>query len=154
MKKGTATVVGGFRDLVWVNTWLMNAVDVRLMDDCALTVGRYDVLRVLGARPGTRVNDIAEELTITWGGVSKLIDRLEAADLCRRRPNPADGRSSLIELTPAGVRLLTRAEQVVEDELRCCLDGAVPIAQFDHLAAAVGVVRTSVQAARRERATA
>jgi DNA-binding MarR family transcriptional regulator len=51
------------------------------------------------------VYDIAHELAITTGGTSKLVDRIEASGYCRRLPNPADRRSSLLELTPAGQRL-------------------------------------------------
>jgi hypothetical protein len=53
------------------------------------------------------VFDIAEELSLTVGGTSKLVDRIEAAGHCVRRANPDDRRSSIIELTPrraAGTR--------------------------------------------------
>jgi len=54
---------------------------------------------------------------ITVGGTSKLIDRIESSGHCRRRPNPEDGRSSVIELTASGRRLLDKATQAVDDEL-------------------------------------
>lgn len=43
------------------------------------------------------------------------------AALCRRRAHPADRRSSIIELTTAGQRLLASADAVFEDELRAQL---------------------------------
>jgi DNA-binding MarR family transcriptional regulator len=46
------------------------------------------------------------------------VDRIEAAGLCRRRANPDDRRSQIIELTPAGRRLLAKATKTFEDELR------------------------------------
>jgi DNA-binding MarR family transcriptional regulator len=77
------------------------------------------------SRQRCRVQDIAEELSITIGGTSKLVDRIEAAGHCRRRPNPADRRSSLIELTPAGRRLLAKATEAFDDELQARLGAAV-----------------------------
>ncbi len=106
-----------FVDLHRVQEHLVASVDGRLAADCGLTLGRFEVLSVI-AREGTcRVNDISDELGITWGGTSKIVDRLEAARLCKRRPNPEDGRSSLIEVTGAGRRSLTKAVKVMNDEL-------------------------------------
>jgi len=79
------------------------------------------------------VHDIAASLSITVGGTSKNVDRIEAAGLCSRRANPSDRRSSIIELTPAGKRLLARSAVTVEDELRRRLGTAMPersLAQF------------------------
>ena len=61
--------------------------------------------------------DIKEDLSITAGGTSKLVVRIEAVGLCRRRANPDDRRSQIIELTPAGRRLPAKATKSFEDEL-------------------------------------
>ena len=82
-------------------------------------------MQVIAGRPSCRVNDIAEELSITIGGTSKLVDRIEAAGYCVRRANPEDGRSSVIELTAAGRRLLTKATKAFEDELETRIGSAV-----------------------------
>ncbi|GAA4680651.1 MarR family winged helix-turn-helix transcriptional regulator [Pseudonocardia yuanmonensis] len=47
---------------------------------------------------------IARHLGITTASATQLLDRLEAAEHVRRRPNPADRRSCLVELRPAGHR--------------------------------------------------
>jgi len=60
------------------------------------------------------------------GGAGKLIDRIEASGYCRRRPNPADRRSSLLELTPAGRRLLADARTAFDDELERRLGAPLP----------------------------
>ena len=70
--------------------------------------------------------DIAEELSITIGGTSKLVDRIEAAGYCVRRANPDDRRSSIIELTTVGRRILAKATKVFEDELRTRIGSVVP----------------------------
>jgi DNA-binding MarR family transcriptional regulator len=64
-----------------------------------------------------RVHDIARELSITVGGTSKAVDRIEVSGHCVRRSDPGDRRSSIIELTPAGASLLAEATAVVDSEL-------------------------------------
>jgi DNA-binding MarR family transcriptional regulator len=64
-------------------------------------------------------------LAITVRGTSKLVDRIEASGYCRRRPDPDDGRSSIIELSGAGRRLLKAATDTVEGELADRLASAV-----------------------------
>jgi len=76
--------------------------------------------------PGCRVYDIANELGITTGGTSKLVDRIEASGYCRRLPNPDDRRSSLLELTEEGRRMLAEAGTAFDDELRRRLGAALP----------------------------
>jgi DNA-binding MarR family transcriptional regulator len=106
-----------FHQLVRFETELWNAVDARLRDDFDLPLSRLEPMQVIARRPACRVNDIAEELSITIGGTSKLVDRIEAAGYCVRRANPDDGRSSVIELTAAGRRVLAEAVKAFEDEL-------------------------------------
>src|ERR1700739_1118526 len=106
-----------FHQVVRFEPELVNAVDARLRDDFDLPLSRLEPMQVIARHPSCRVNDIAEELSITIGGTSKLVDRIEAAGYCVRRANPEDGRSSVIELTAAGRRLLTKASKAFEDEL-------------------------------------
>jgi DNA-binding MarR family transcriptional regulator len=113
-----------FSELVRLETELWNAADARLRADFNLPLNRYEPMRIMQRRGSCRVNDIATELVITIGGTSKLIDRIEASGHCRRLPNPRDGRSSIIELTPSGKRLLAKATPALEDELTARL-GAV-----------------------------
>jgi DNA-binding MarR family transcriptional regulator len=46
-----------------------------------------------------------------------LIDSIESAGYVKRRPNPEDRRSSIIELTPGGRKALARATATFEREL-------------------------------------
>jgi DNA-binding MarR family transcriptional regulator len=114
-----------FSELVRLETELWNAVDARLRTDFDLPLSRYEPMRVMERRGLCRVNDIATELVITVGGTSKLVDRIEASGHCQRRSNPEDGRSSIIELTPAGTRLLAKASVALEDELTTRFDAVL-----------------------------
>ena len=70
----------------------------------------YDVLLELNAAPDRRLRqrDLARTVVLTRSGISRLIDRLEAAGLVRSEPNPRDRRGGLIVLTPAGREALRR----------------------------------------------
>jgi DNA-binding MarR family transcriptional regulator len=106
-----------FSALTRLETEVWDAVDARLRDACALPLGRYEAMVVVASVGACRVFDIASALSITVGGASKLIDRVEAAGFCSRKMNPGDRRSSLLELTPAGAAVVAQARQVVEAEL-------------------------------------
>ncbi|OBG71701.1 MarR family transcriptional regulator [Mycobacterium sp. E2462] len=114
-----------FHQLVRFETELWNAVDARLRRDLDLPLSRLEPMQVIARRSSCRVNDIAEELAITIGGTSKLVDRIEAAGYCIRRANPADGRSTIIELTAQGRRVLAKAVTAFDEELQLRIGSAV-----------------------------
>src|ERR1700752_2071021 len=122
-----------FHQLVRFETELWNAVDARLRDEFDLPLSRLDPMQVIASHPSCRVNDIAYELSITIGGTSKLVDRIEAAGYCVRRANPDDGRSSVIELTTAGRRLLIKATRAFEGELETRIGSAVSARSLQQL---------------------
>ncbi len=101
---------------------LWNELDDAVQHAHGVSLGRLQALRVVQDRAGSaRVQDVADDLVITVGAASKLVDRLERDGLARREANPADRRSSLISLTPAGADLLDAGlatfESVLVDRL-------------------------------------
>jgi MarR family transcriptional regulator, organic hydroperoxide resistance regulator len=106
-----------FSELVRLETELWGAVEKRLRADHDLPLPHFEFMQVISRVPNCRVQDIAAEISITVGGASKIVDRIEAAGHCARRANPDDRRSSIVELTPAGKRLLAKAGVTFEDEL-------------------------------------
>jgi DNA-binding MarR family transcriptional regulator len=115
-----------FNDLIRFEIELWNAVDARLKSEFGLPLAQFGSLSVIGRLPGCRVFDIARELGITTGGMSKLVDRIEVSGYCRRLANPDDRRSSLLELTDEGKRLLAEAGAAVDDELQRWVGSVVP----------------------------
>jgi DNA-binding MarR family transcriptional regulator len=115
-----------FNDIIRFEIELWNAADVRLRHEFQLPLSQFEPMSVIDRLPGCRVYDVATELGITTGGVSKLVDRIEARGYCRRLPNPADRRSSLLELTAEGKRVLTEAGVAFDQELQRMLGSAVP----------------------------
>ena len=115
-----------FNDIIRFEIELWNAVDARLKSEFGLPLTHFEPMSVIDRVPGCRVYDIARELGITTGGTSKLVDRVEASGYCRRLPNPADRRSSLLELTSEGRHMLAAAGVAFDEELQRWLGSAVP----------------------------
>jgi len=130
-----------FSDLVRLETELWDLLDQRLRRDHDLPLSWFEPMLVMDRVPDCRVADIAQALSITVGGTSKLTDRIERAGWCRRRPNRHDARSSLLVLTPAGRRLLERARASFADELEIWLGASLPPERLASLASTVGDVR-------------
>lgn len=87
----------------------------KLLAPHQVTVGEFDVLAALrrGGAGATRTpTTLARVAMVSPSGMTNRLDRLEAAGLIFRRPDPDDRRGSLVELTAAGVELVDRA---VED---------------------------------------
>lgn len=132
-----------YSDLIRCEIELWDAVDRRLRADCDIPMGNFDVMQVIARTESCRVHDIARELSITVGGTSKAVDRIAALGHCVRRSNPVDGRSSIIELTPAGERLLASADAAVGSELERRLGAALSSAAIEQLSTAIAKVRAA-----------
>jgi DNA-binding MarR family transcriptional regulator len=135
-----------YQDLVRFEIELWNAVDARLRAECDLRLTWFEVMRLLAQRSQCRVQDMAEEFGITVGGTSKVVDRIEAAGYCQRRANPNDRRSSLVELTPEGRRLVDRATEVFEAELETRIGSVLPERDLETFAATLSALRAAGRA--------
>ena len=76
-----------------------------------ITFSRYEALVLLvhshdGALP---LSKIGERLQVHATSVTNVIDRLEAAGLVRREPNPRDGRGTLSVITDEGRDIADKA---------------------------------------------
>lgn len=132
-----------FSDLIRLETELWNAVDRRIREEFGISMGTFDVMQVIARIPSCRVYDIAEELSITVGGTSKAVDRIEALGHLVRRSNPDDRRSSIIELTAAGADLLAEASAAVESELEIRLGSVLSPRALDQFGTAIAKLRSA-----------
>jgi DNA-binding MarR family transcriptional regulator len=72
-----------------------------------LEPGWHDVLATLRRSGGTlRPTDLTNASMLTSSGTTKRLDKLEAAGLIAREPDPGDRRGTLIALTDKGRRLI------------------------------------------------
>jgi MarR family transcriptional regulator, organic hydroperoxide resistance regulator len=136
---------GLFNDLIRFEIELWNAVDARLKSEFSLPLTHFEPMSVIDKIPGCRVYDITNELGITTGGTSKLVDRIEASGYCRRLPNPDDRRSSLLELTEAGRRVLAKAGAAFDEELQLRLGSALPERTLRQFASTLTRLRAASQ---------
>jgi DNA-binding MarR family transcriptional regulator len=126
-----------FSQLARASAQLAAAVDVRLRRETGLALVQFEPLSVIADREACRVYDVAAELGLSSGGASKLVDRLEFRGLCHRLPNPADRRSSLLKVTPAGTAMLAIADNVIDAELNDVLGSCLSGTEVAELAALV-----------------
>jgi DNA-binding MarR family transcriptional regulator len=134
-----------FSDLIRFETELWNTVTARLRSEHGLELHYFEPLQVIARTPDCRVQEIADALSITVGGTSKLVDRIEAAGWCRRRENPRDRRSSCIDLTPAGRRLLAAAGRTFVEEVEGRLRSPLSARQFQEFAATIRQLRHALR---------
>jgi DNA-binding MarR family transcriptional regulator len=113
-----------------------------------LLVSQFDALSVIGAHEQYQVPDITDGLSLTSGGASKLVDRLESAGWCRRRPQPHDRRSAIIGLTPAGRKLLADASQTIDAVVRARIGSSLSPSSLRQLAALLEAVAASTVVSR------
>jgi DNA-binding MarR family transcriptional regulator len=76
-----------FTQLVRLEAQLHGHVEAELRKEFGLVVSQFEALSVIGSHEGCQLRGVANWLSLTTGGASKLIDRVELAGLCRRRPN-------------------------------------------------------------------
>lgn len=95
--------------------FLRRATDV--LRPLGLTFARYQVLGMLRWAGPLTLGAVGHRLWITPGTVTSSVDRLEAADLCRRASHPTDARATLLEITAKGRRLFDRAVERLNADL-------------------------------------
>jgi DNA-binding MarR family transcriptional regulator len=87
-----------------------------------LTPADFNVLATLRRKSEDGVNPgaLLDVLLISSGGLTRRLDRLEAAGLIERQPDPEDRRATLLRLTNEGARRIDEAIPALlekEDEL-------------------------------------
>ncbi|MDO5371976.1 MAG: MarR family transcriptional regulator [Corynebacterium glutamicum] len=133
-----------FFDLTRIEITLWDQLDRALQEECDIPLGSYEAVMVLHRLGPCRVQDVSRELSVTVGGTSKLIDRIEALGYCERRPNPNDRRSSLITLTASAETLMEQAEAVINRILEPLFSGSLSTVEFQLLREMLGKLRGGV----------
>lgn len=86
-----------------------------LLRPYGITFSRYEALVLLtfSQRGSLPLSKIGERLQVHATSVTNVVDRLEAAGLVRREPNPRDGRGTLAVITDEGRRVADEATEVL-----------------------------------------
>jgi DNA-binding MarR family transcriptional regulator len=83
--------------------------------------GALSALATLVSEDAQRIGSLAEAAGVSPPAMSRLVNHLEEHGLVVRRPDPSDGRASVVEATDAGrdVVLSGRAERLRVLQARC-----------------------------------
>lgn len=86
-----------------------------LLRPFGITFARYELLMLLSfTRTGELpVGKLGERLQVHRSSVTNAVDKLLADGLVLRRPHPADGRTSLVQITSEGRDVAARATEVL-----------------------------------------
>jgi DNA-binding MarR family transcriptional regulator len=84
-------------------------------DCCRTTPTQCHILTELGRSGAQPMNELGQRLLLEKSWVSRAVDGLVELDLVSKQANPADARSWIVALTPAGKRRVR--------ELNATLDG-------------------------------
>jgi DNA-binding MarR family transcriptional regulator len=103
-----------------------------LASDAGISPADLDALEHLEADGPLTQRQLGERLLLTSGAITMLVDRLEHAGWVRRRPNPSDRRSVLVELSsqaldraPAGLAAYHARIGVIAADVPAAHRGAV-----------------------------
>ncbi|GGX31852.1 MarR family winged helix-turn-helix transcriptional regulator [Streptomyces lomondensis] len=125
-------LVHDFGLLIKVATRLEQRIDTVLRRECGISHTMFEVLIRLCRQPDEEVSQrrLADDLTLTSGGITRLIDRMEEAGLVRRVPAPEDRRSVLVEATDHGRTVFLRAAAAHAQVVEKCF--VAPVAPDDY----------------------
>jgi DNA-binding MarR family transcriptional regulator len=136
-----------FDDLVRCETRLYNALSETLRAARDVPLAQFEFLRFLHQNPRSRVADLAARFAVGVGATSKGVDRLAAAGLVQRIPNPDDRRSSLLELTQVGAEQVEQAEAAHQEKLRSLIEATIGPEAFLAMAPALHALRKDLESA-------
>ena len=107
-----------FLDLLRTTDMLSRGLD-RILKTEDVSATQYNVLRILRGSPtGLPCGEIGSRMITRDPDVTRLLDRLEKRGLISRRRVTKDRRTVIARITPAGLRLLARLDQPVQDTHR------------------------------------
>lgn len=81
----------------------------QMLQKAGVTEQQWRVLRVLAERGTMDPKDLAHSACLLNPSLTRIMQLLERKGLIERRDHPSDRRKVLLDITPAGVALLTKA---------------------------------------------
>ena len=112
-----------------------------------LTPRQASLLRILAAREGARLSDLAVAAGITPSAMTRILEKLEKRNLVRRvRGAQADGRAANVVITAEGRRVRGQIDDMVSDRSRAVMT-AIPERRRDQVLAALRVFNDALEAA-------
>ena len=109
--------VAAWRAVLLAQSRALRAIERDMAAAGAISLGWYDVLLELNAVRDRqlRMQDLAARAVLSRTRVSRIVGELENVGYVERRPDPDDGRASLVVLTTDGREALRRAAPLYLD---------------------------------------
>ncbi len=145
-----ADQLAAYFTIMEVSSLLQQAVAQQLRDDGDLSPIQWQILAGLGSDPtgaAQRMTDIADRIVYSRSGFSYQASQLEQRGLSERGPAPADERSTLVRLTPAGRQLLDKVMPGHVAVVQRLFFDAMPASAVAALQQALGPVRDRLRQA-------
>ncbi|HUZ09346.1 MAG TPA: MarR family winged helix-turn-helix transcriptional regulator [Acidimicrobiales bacterium] len=129
--------------LVEAHAHLTRLLGVELEQACGIPLTWFDVLIRLARSPDEHLTmtQLAGEVSLTSGGITRLVDRITEAGYVERQNCPSDRRSMYVALTPSGWSKLHEAIAVHLDGLDRHLIDPLNVADQDALNVALRKLR-------------
>jgi DNA-binding MarR family transcriptional regulator len=87
----------------------------RALQHHQVSVAEWVVLSQIAAHQESRPAELADQLGLTRGAVSKVLDKLEGKKWTTRRISPDDNRVQILSLTHQGERVLPQLGRIADD---------------------------------------
>ena len=72
----------------------------------------YTVLSLVNANPNINQKRLGQTIRVSPPNLATLLDRMQSEGLIDRQRNPSDRRSQVLALTPKGLKLCLKADEV------------------------------------------
>ena len=146
--RATAAVVadepgfGAWRSFLIAHARITRRLDEELQAAHGLSLAEYDALLQIAHAPGRRVrmNVLAERVILSRSGITRLVDRLEAAGSVERAACSTDARGQEAVLTEVGLERLRSAATTHLDGVRRYFLGRLDAADLAGLELSLGRV--------------
>jgi MarR family transcriptional regulator, organic hydroperoxide resistance regulator len=105
---------------------LLASLNTRWLAELNITSQQWSVLGSL-SRPrvdaGMTVNQLSDYLMVSRQNLTNVLDRLDKRGFTVRAPDPKDGRTKRVQLTPKGRRLIAKILPCLADFYTVALEG-------------------------------
>lgn len=134
--------IGAWRSFLHAHARITRRLDEELQAAHGLSLAEYDALLQIAHSPGRRVrmNVLAERVILSRSGITRLVDRLEAAGSVERAACTTDARGQEAVLTPLGLDRLRAAATTHLDGVRRYFLARLDAAELAGLEASLGRV--------------
>ena len=138
VESGLAGRIDAVRRFNRFYTRKIGVLEERLMRS-PFSLAEARVVYELGQRTTVTAGELARELALDPGYLSRLLGGLEQRRLVAKTPSPSDGRQSLLSLTAAGRDAFAALDAQSAEQTAALLD-QVPAAEQARLVAALGTI--------------